>query len=64
MRPNRLFLTLIALSTAGAVAYAALTLDLQFDGEPWYLVVMALLIVAYGGFALGRGFLAGRRRFR
>ena len=62
--PWRLFLTLIVVSTAGAVAYAALTLDRQFDGEPWYLVVMALLILAYGGFALGRGFLAGRRRFR
>ena len=62
--PWRLHLTLIALSTAGAVAYGVATLDRQFDGQPWYLGVLALLIVAYGGFAVGRGFLAGRRRYR
>ncbi len=62
--PWRLFLALIAASTIGATAYGLATLDQQFDGQPWYLAVLALLIVAYGGFALGRGFLAGRRRYR
>ncbi len=62
--PWRLFLWLIAASTIGAVGYGLLTLDRQFDGDPWYLVILAALIVAYGGFALGRGYLAGRLRYR
>ncbi|MBU1226353.1 MAG: hypothetical protein KJ698_03935, partial [Actinobacteria bacterium] len=62
--PWRLFLLLIAASTAGAVGYGMLTLDRQFDGDLWYLVVLAALIIAYGGFALGRGYLAGRLRYR
>lgn len=62
--PWRLFLGLIAVSTGGAVLYGFLTLDRQFDGDPWYLVILAALIAVYGGFALGRGFLAGRLRYR
>jgi O-antigen/teichoic acid export membrane protein len=62
--PWSLFLWLIAASTVGAVVFGELTLDRLFAGEPWYLVNLAVLIVAYGGFAIGRGFLAGRRRYR
>ena len=62
--PWRLFLGLIAVSTAGAVLYGFFTLDSQFDGDPWYLLILAALIAVYGGFALGRGFLAGRLRYR
>jgi O-antigen/teichoic acid export membrane protein len=62
--PWRLFLVVIGVSMAGAVAFTALTLDRLFDGEALYLLTVAALIAAYGWFALGRGFLAGRRRFR
>jgi len=62
--PWRLFLWLIAASTAGALLYGFLTLDRQFDGDLSYLAIIAALIIGYGGFALGRGFLAGRLRYR
>lgn len=62
--PWGLFLTLIAASATGAVLFGALTLDRLFEGDPWYLVTLAVLITGYGGFALGRGFLAGRQRYR
>ena len=62
--PWGLFLTLIAACVAGSVLFGALTLDRLFEGDPWYLVTLAALIAGYGGFALGRGFLAGRRRYR
>jgi len=62
--PWRLFLWLIGASTVGAVLYGWATLDRQFGGNPWFLLILAALIAAYGGFALGRGFLAGRRRYR
>jgi len=62
--PWGLFLTLIAASVAGSVLFGALTLDRLFEGDPGYLITLAALIAGYGGFALGRGFLAGRRRYR
>ena len=62
--PWRLFLSLIAASAAGAVLYGYLTLDRQFDGDVLYLVILAALILGYGGFAVGRGFLAGQLRYR
>ncbi|MCJ7726313.1 MAG: hypothetical protein MUP76_08015 [Acidimicrobiia bacterium] len=62
--PWPLFLGLIAASTGGAVLYGYLTLDRQFDGDLWYLVILGTLIASYGGFAIGRGFLAGRLRYR
>jgi len=62
--PRLLFGSVIALSVLGSVAFTAATLDRLFEGEPLYLVIVAVLILGYGGFALGRGFLAGRRRFR
>ena len=62
--PWRLFLWLIGVSVAGAVVFSALTLDQLLEGEPIYLIATAVLITGYGGFALGRGFLAGQRRFR
>lgn len=62
--PWRLFAIVTAASIAVAVAFAAATLDRLLDGDPAYLLVVAALVAGYGGFALGRGFLAGNRRFR
>ncbi|MCB2223057.1 MAG: hypothetical protein KQH83_02690 [Actinobacteria bacterium] len=62
--PWSLFLGLIAAATVGAVLYGVATLDRSFDGDAWYLLILGVLIVAYGGFAIGRGFLAGRLRYR
>jgi len=62
--PWRLFLWVVAAATASSVAFTAVTLDRLFEGEALYLVIVAVLIPAYGGFALGRGLLAGSRRFR
>jgi O-antigen/teichoic acid export membrane protein len=62
--PWRLFALVIVAAAALAVAVTATALDRLLEGNPAYLVVVAALIVGYGGFALGRGFLAGTRRYR
>jgi O-antigen/teichoic acid export membrane protein len=62
--PWRLYLSVIAAAALGATAFAALTLDRLFTGDPAYLPIMAALIAGYGAFAIGRGYLAGRRRFK
>lgn len=62
--PWRLYLSVIAVTVFGATAFAAVTLDRLFAGEAAYLPVVAALVAGCGGFALGRGYLAGRRRFK
>jgi len=62
--PWSLFVMLIAASVAASVLFGVLTMDRLFEGDPWYLVTLVALIAGYGGFALGRGFLAGRQRYR
>ena len=62
--PWAIFGGLIATATAATVLFGHLTLDRLLAGDPWYLVILAFLILGYGGFALGRGFLAGRLRYR
>jgi O-antigen/teichoic acid export membrane protein len=62
--PWRLFLGVIGAAATLSVAFTALTLDQLFEGETLYIPITAVLILAYGGFALGRGFLAGRGRYR
>jgi O-antigen/teichoic acid export membrane protein len=62
--PWSLYLSVIGASIVGSVAFAAVTLDQLFEGEMLYLAIVAALIAGYGLFALGRGYLAGRRRFR
>lgn len=62
--PWRLYLWVVAAAALGATAFTAATLDRLFTGEPAYLPVVAALIAGYGVFALGRGYLAGRRRFK
>ena len=61
--PFGLYAAVIGASAAAVVVFCALTLDRLLDGEVLYLPIAGALIVAYGGFALGRGFLAGHRRF-
>jgi hypothetical protein len=46
------------------VAFIAVTLDHYFAGDPVYLASGAVLFAAFGAYAVGRGFLAGRFRFR
>jgi len=62
--PWRLFGLAIAATTAVSVGFAIAARERLLDGQWIYVVVTAALIVAYGFFALGRGLLAGRRRFR
>lgn len=62
--PWRLYSWVVVATATGATAFAALTLDRLFAGEAAYLPVLAALVLAYGVFALGRGYLAGRRRFK
>ena len=61
--PRRLFMVAIVTAVAVSAAFGALTLDRLLDGRPVYLAVIVVLIATYGGFALARGALAGRRRF-
>lgn len=61
--PRRLFSVLIAGSVLVAGVFAVLTRTWLLDGHPMYVVVTVVLITAYGLFALGRGALAGHRRF-
>jgi len=62
--PWRLYLGVVAAATVAATAFAALTLNRLFTGRLAYLPMVAALVLGYGGFALGRGYLAGRRRFK
>jgi O-antigen/teichoic acid export membrane protein len=62
--PWKLFLWVMTAATLASVIFTAFTLDQLFAGDASYLPVTAVLILAYGGFALGRGFLAGRGRYR
>lgn len=49
-------------STIGAV-FAALTLDSLFDGDAMFVVFLALLPIGYATLTVGKGVLAGQRRF-
>jgi O-antigen/teichoic acid export membrane protein len=62
--PWRLFAFAIVGTTVVSVGFATVTRDRLLDGEWIYVGITAALIVAYGLFALARGLLAGRRRFR
>jgi O-antigen/teichoic acid export membrane protein len=44
-------------------AFVALTLDDLFDGDPQYVAHIVLLMVGYALLMIGKGVLAGRRRF-
>ncbi len=62
--PWRLFATAIAGTTIVAVGFAAIARERLLQGQWIYVGITAALIVSYGLFALARGFLAGRRRYR
>lgn len=60
----RLFAAVIAGSVLLAAAFGVITRQRLLGGQWVYMPLLMILIAAYGGFALGRGVLAGRRRFR
>ena len=62
--PWALFLSVIAAAMVASLLFTVLTLDRLFAGERAYLPIVVVLIAGYGGFALGRGYLAGRQRYR
>jgi O-antigen/teichoic acid export membrane protein len=62
--PWRLFAGVIAISALLAIGFASITRDRLLAGNWIYVGILAILVTSYGGFALGRGVLAGRRRFR
>ncbi len=60
-------LTVAVPLTLGVVAgtgFVALTLDRFFQGSPVFIAIAALLLTSRNVLTMGRGFLAGRRRFR
>jgi O-antigen/teichoic acid export membrane protein len=62
--PWRPFAVAIGITTVVGVGFAAVARERLLDGEWAFVGITAVLIVAYGVFAMGRGILAGRRRFR
>jgi O-antigen/teichoic acid export membrane protein len=53
----------LVLTVAAAVGFVVLTLDRFFTSNPVYILLVGMLFVFYGAYAVGRGFLAGRGRF-
>jgi hypothetical protein len=55
----------VAFATAilGTAVFVTPTLDRFFNGNRWFIVAIATAVTSRGVLALGRGFLAGRRRF-
>jgi O-antigen/teichoic acid export membrane protein len=62
--PWALYLWVTLACTLAVVVFGTFTLDRFFAGQVAYLPIIGLLTVGYAGFAIGRGYLAGRRRFR
>jgi O-antigen/teichoic acid export membrane protein len=54
----------VGVSALLAGAYAALNVDELFDGDRIYVILAALSVVTMAVFAVGRGELAGRLRYR
>ena len=62
--PWALYVWVTAACTVGALAFGFFTLDRFFAGDTGFLFVLGPLVVGYAGFAIGRGYLAGQRRFK
>jgi O-antigen/teichoic acid export membrane protein len=62
--PWALYLWVSAACAVGALAFGIFTLDRFFAGDGVYLPILVLMIIGYAGFLLGRGYLAGQRRFK
>lgn len=53
----------LATATLGSAVFVAATLNRFFDSNPWFILAIAVAVTSRGVLAIGRGFLAGRRRF-
>jgi O-antigen/teichoic acid export membrane protein len=62
--PWALYLWVTVACTAGALAFGIFTLDRFFAGDAAFLLILTPLVIGYAGFAVGRGYLVGRRRFK
>ena len=62
--PWKLFVGVIIASLVLTTAFAIATRQRLLAGGWVYIPILVILITAYGGFALGRGVLAGHRRFK
>jgi O-antigen/teichoic acid export membrane protein len=62
--PWALYLWVTAACTAGTLTFGIFTLDRFFAGDAAFLLTLTPLVIGYAGFAVGRGYLAGRRRFK
>jgi O-antigen/teichoic acid export membrane protein len=59
-----LIVGIIGFAVVAVVVYVTVTLDDVFFGDPVFIVAAAVLFATLGSYAIARGFLAGRRRFR
>jgi O-antigen/teichoic acid export membrane protein len=64
VRTLRSVAVVVGVVTGGTVLFVLATRELLFLGEESYALAGGLLVLGYGLFALGRGYLAGQRRFR
>jgi len=62
--PWKLHVRVIALTAVGSVVFAWITMGELLADDGAFLLIVAPLIIGYGIFGLGRGYLAGRHRFR
>jgi O-antigen/teichoic acid export membrane protein len=62
--PWTLYLWVTTACTIGALAFGIFTLHRFFAGDAAFLPILALLAIGYAGFGVGRGYLAGQRRFK
>lgn len=62
--PWLLYLWVTVGCTAGALTFGIFTLERFFAGNPAFLLILGPLVIGYSGFAIGRGYLAGQRRFK
>lgn len=56
-------LSVLALGCIGGVGFVFVTLNSFFDGDAVFAAIASVILVARGVLAVGRGLLAGRRRF-
>lgn len=63
-RDFRPAIVMTAIGLVIGAAFVTLTLDRLFEGNPVYILQIALLVTGYAMLCMGKGVLAGARRFR